>query len=581
MRQEIKMLTNAEVIAETLKKNGVEYIFGQSNPSIVTLESIKAGIAQIAYRQENTGSYMAQGYGNISGKVPVVTAQNGPAATLLVAGLAECLKASHPIVAIVQQVALKDYNRNAFQEMDHVKLFEGCSKAVYTITARERIEDFVDMAFREAAGGRPGPVVLLCPVDIINDKNQYEVTLSRHTNLGNYPLDRPLADPDQIKKAAEMLANAERPLIFAGGGVKSSRCIEELRAIQEKYAIPVATTMMGKGTADDTHPLTLGVIGYSMGKRSRTRFMRDMVEQSDVILLVGNRTNQNGTDSWTLLPDSAEYIHIDCAAEEIGRNYDSLRLCGDAKRTLQYLDHELEKLDMSKRNKKRSGIEAKIKDALDKHSDDIKDAIQSEQSPIRIERFLYELDKRLDRDHIIVSDASQATNWIANGITSKEERTFLFPRGLAGLGWGAPMCMGAKLAAPERKVFSLSGDGGFAHVWSELETCKRHGINVVMAVINNRILGYQLFAELQKFDMRFTNACELEEIDYVKAAEAFGAKGIAINTVDDIVPAIEKALAVTGQTVVLDIKVDPNCVSPVSSLIQYEGFYNPPQIVNP
>lgn len=556
-----KMLNNAEKFALALKRNGVEYIFGQSNPTKIMLASMELGIRQIAFRQENSGTYMAQAYAMASGKIPVVAAQNGPAATLLVPGLAEDLKAGHPVVAVVQEVALNQAERNAFQEIDHEKLFLGCAKWVKKIYSAERIEDYVDMAFTVAASGKPGPAVLLCPQDIFNDKSVSVVTSNRRMSLGHYPLDRQLPDPAIVEEAARLILEAENPLVYAGGGVFSSQGTEELRQLQSQFALPVATTTMGKGSVDETDPLTVGVIGYYMGHRSSTRFLKPMVQRSDVILLIGNRTNQNGTDSWTLLPESATYIHIDIDPLEIGRNYEAIRLPGDAKLTIAALIDAMAKGDVSKRYAKRDAVIAEIQDARKKHMEDIQDVTNSNLAPVRIERFMAAVEKQLDDNAMIVADASFASIWNANYLAAKGEREFYFPRGLAGLGWGLPMAMGCKLAKPDKKVFCLTGDGGFAHVWSELETCRREGIDVVCAVINNTRLGYQYYAEMAKFGA-YTNACDIEDVDYAKVAQACELMGLTIETPEDIEGVLAQALKAEG-TVIIDIKTERCCTPPL------------------
>ena len=288
-----------------------------------------------------------------------------------------------------------------------------------------------------------------------------------------------------------------------------------------------------------------------------------MVQKSDVILLVGNRTNQNGTDSWTLLPEDATYIHIDIDPMEIGRNYEAMRLLGDAKLTLAALIEEMKKGNLAKRKDKEESIVNEIAEGRKKHQEEIKDVMTSEISPIRIERFMAEVEKQAADNCMIVADASFSSIWNANYITAKGEREFYFPRGLAGLGWGFPMAMGCKLACPEKPVFSLSGDGGFAHTWSELETCKREGINVIAAVINNKILGYQYYAEKFKFG-DVTNAVWIDTVDYAKIAEACGQKGLTIRTVEDIKPVLEEAFeAVKTQSVVIDIKTETFCQPPL------------------
>lgn len=565
-----KEATNAERFAMALKRNGVKYLFGQSNPQTITLACMELGIRQIGFRQENAGTYMAQAYAMCSGTVPVVTAQNGPAATLLVPGLAECLKASHPVVALVDEVPRHEEDKNAFQEIDHLQLFTGVVKWVKKVPSEKRIEDYVDMAFTAAASGRPGPVVLLCPKDITFDTQKYPVQSHRSANLSQYPLDRVVANPSKIEEAAALLVNAERPIIYAGGGVISSGASEELRQIQEECAIPVATTTMGKGSVDEDHPLTIGPIGYYMGKRGATKFLKPMVQDADVILLVGNRTNQNGTDSWTLLPEGATYIHIDVDPMEIGRNYESLRLVGDAKLTLAALKNALDRNNMDKRIENQRSVEETIKEAREAHLEEAQIVKKSDEAPMRIERFLAELENKLADDHIIVADASLSSVWIANYIKASGTRKFIFPRGIAGLGWGLPMGMGAKLAKSDRKVFCLVGDGGFGHVWSELESCKREGINVVVAVINNEILAFQKLAEQARWG-KYTNACDLTAVDHAAVAEACGVKGIRVESPDKIASALEEAFHTEG-SVVLDLLVDPDCVPPFPFMKDLENL---------
>ncbi|QQK80424.1 acetolactate synthase catalytic subunit [Salicibibacter cibi] len=553
--------TNAVRIARALKKNGVEYLFGQSNPQTIMLASMDLGIRQIGFRQENSGSYMAQAYAMCSGKVPVVAAQNGPAATLLVPGLAECLKASHPIVALVDEVPKDQEDKNAFQEIDHIELFSGVAKWVKKIPSEDRIEDYVDMAFVAAASGKPGPAVLLCPKDLTYDTKKYPVKFNRNASLGSYPLDRSIPDPLKIEKAADLLANAERPFIHAGGGVISSGAKEELRQIQEECSIPVATTTMGKGSVDEEHPLTIGPIGYYMGKRGATKFLRPMIEDADVILLVGNRTNQNGTDSWTLLPENAQFIHIDVDPKEIGRNYESLRLVGDAKLTLNELKKSLLNYDLNVRNEKRSLVEENIANARVAHKEETKSVKNSDESPIKIERFLAELEKQLSSDQTIVTDASLSSVWVANYIKATGDRKFIFPRGLAGLGWGLPLAMGANIAKPEDKVLAFVGDGGFAHAWAELETCKREGIDVVTIVINNQILAYQKLAEQSRWG-RYTSVCDFTAVDHAAIAEACGIKGIRVKSPEEIEERLKEAFLAKG-SVVIDLLTDPNDIPPI------------------
>ncbi|MDG2481711.1 MAG: acetolactate synthase catalytic subunit, partial [Alphaproteobacteria bacterium] len=489
----------SQVFAGAFARHGVDTIFGQSIPSKFFLSTPEFGIRQCTYRTENAGAVMADAYARISHKVGVVTAQNGPAATLLVAGLAEALTASTPIVALVQDTPPIWRDRNAFQELDHLDLFKGCAKWVRRVEDTRRIDDYVDMAFRQAVGGRPGPAVLLAPVNIM--EAEQATASERSESLSHYPLDRPVADPAQIAEAAKLIASAKHPLVWAGGGVHASDAAAVLAELQESCHLPVATTTMGKGAVDDAHPLTVGVIGYYMATYSASKFMRPLVDEADVIIAVGNRTNQNGTDSWQLLPKGARLIHIDIDPQEIGRNHEALRLVGDARATLSALQIALQSHDLSRRADVRSGIEARITAAKADYAKEVSPVATSSAKPVRPERMMADLDKLITPEHILVADASYSSIWLCNNLRSRRAgQRFLTPRGMAGLGWGLPMAMGAKLARPDAPVFAMVGDGGFAHVWAELESARRLGTHLVVVVLNNEILGYQKHAELARYD---------------------------------------------------------------------------------
>jgi acetolactate synthase I/II/III large subunit len=553
-------MKSAQRFAAALRRHGVEYLFGQSNPPALTLAAQDLGIVQIGYRQENAGVYMADGYARTTGKVPVVTAQNGPAAALLVPGLAECLTASIPIVALVQDVGPGTRDRNAFQELDQLELFKGVSKWTRRVTTAERIEDYVDMAFIAAASGRPGPAVLLVSMELLAEKDQRPAT-ARTASLGHFPLDRTVANPALIAAAARLLANARAPIVYAGGGVIGSGAQEELRALQSCAHLPVATSTMGKGSVEETHPLSVGVIGYFMATRGMAKFAKPLVSEADVVLLIGNRTNQNGTDSWTLLPRGATYIHIDIDPVEIGRNYEALRLNGDARLTLRALTAALAAEDLSARRARRATLEEEIASAKRRHHEEIAPVAQSNAVPIRPERFMTELERQLSDNHLVVADASFSSIWVANYLTAKAQRRFITPRGQAGLGWGFPLALGAKIGNPDKAVFCVVGDGGFAHVWAELETARRHGIQVVIAVMNNGVLGYQRHAEDALLG-RHTNVCDFKPVDHALVAQACGLKGIRVERPEEIADAIKVAMECSS-AVLLDVMVDPDAMPPV------------------
>ena len=562
------MPTNATLahrLAQALARHGVEVLFGQSLPSQLHLAAPELGIRQIGYRTENAGAAMADGYARISHKVGVVTAQNGPAATLLVPGLAEALKASVPVLAIVQDLRRDQTDRNAFQELDHLALFQGCAKQVLRLQVASRLDDYVDMALTAAASGRPGPVVLLCPVDLLGEPAPPESR--RRAVLGRYPLDRPVAAPALVREAAALLASAERPLVIAGGGVHLSDAAMALAALQEEAALPVATTTMGKGAVDEGHPLSLGVIGYYMGPRGMARHQRELVAGADAILLIGTRTNQNGTDSWQLFPDAARYIHIDADPIEIGRNYEALRLLGDARATIEALQIALAEAGLDRRQAARPALEAAIAAGREAHRAEAAPVLASGARPIRPERLMAEIDRLLTPETIVVADASYASIWVGNYLHARAPgMRFLTPRGIAGLGWGLPLALGAKVARPDAPVVCVAGDGGFGHCWAELETARRMGLPVVLTVLNNQGLGYQRDAEDVLFGAH-TDACHFSAVDHAQIARACGWRAERIEDPDDYRGALETALA-AGEPTLLDVIVDLDAHPPIT---MFEG----------
>lgn len=555
--------TGAHVFAAALKRHGVEVIFGQSIPSALFLAAPEYGMRQIGYRTENAGAAMADAYARVSHKVPVVTGQNGPAATLLVAGLAEALKASIPIVAIVQDVHRKMTDRNAFQELDHLDLFKGVAKWIRRVSEADRIDDYVDMAFTAAASGRPGPAVLIAPIDLFDElaggrKDQ------RQANLGTFPLDRSGADPQAINEAARLLASAKAPLIIAGGGIHVSGATRELVALQEAASLPVATTSMGKGAVSERHPLSVGPVGYFMGTRAHGKFLRPMVENADVVLLVGNRTNQNGTDSWELYPRNAQYIQIDIDPQEIGRNYEvDVRIVADAKLALEALTTAMKSVDLSVREAARPDVEKAIAEALEAHREEVVREVDMDKVPLRPERLMRDLNSVLKPDDIVVADASYSSVWVANFLEAQEAgQRFVTPRGLAGLGWGLPYALGAKAARPDARVVGLVGDGGFAHVWSELETSHRMGLPVTLIVLNNQILGYQKHAEKVIWGDH-SDVCNFDAVDHAAIARACGLNGVRIDKPGDFLPTLEKAMS-GNATTVIDVITDERAFPPVT-----------------
>jgi acetolactate synthase-1/2/3 large subunit len=550
--------TVAQAVAAALARHGVRVLFSQSLPSMVLLACEDAGLRQYTYRTENAGAAMADGFARISNRVTVVTAQNGPAATLLVPGLAEALKASVPIVALVQDVNRKETDRNAFQDLDHMALFQGSAKWIRRVSEPSRIDDYIDMAFTAATSGRPGPAVLMLPADFLLDAAP-PVAAPRRADLGAFPLDRMLPSADRLDAAAALVLAARRPLVVAGGGVHLSQAAHELAALQGQAHLPVVTTVMGKGAVDERHPLSLGVGGNAYGRRAPGHHLKSIVTEADVVVLVGTRTAQNGTDSWSTFSPTARFVHIDIDPTEIGRNYEALRLVGDAKLTLAALTERL-----AGRRAFPQDVADAIRDARARNVDAFAALSASTASPVRPERLMAELEKVLTPEAIVVADASYSTIWMSSYLTALAPgQRFISPRGMAGLGWGLPLAMGAKVAEPSRPVLAIVGDGGFAHVWSELETAVRNKTAVVLTVLNNGVLGFQKDAEDTKFG-RHTGACYFAPVDHAAIARACGAGGVRVEDPADYLPAVREGLA-SGGPFVIDVVTDPQAYPPITA----------------
>lgn len=550
-------LSVAQQLAQALARHGVDTVFGQSIPSLFFLAAPEFGIRQVAYRAENAGGVMADAYARITRRIGVVAAQNGPAATLLVAPLAEALKASVPMLAIVQDVSAQQVDRNAFQELDHLALFAGVAKWIRRLPHPDRVQDYVDMAVRAATSGRPGPAVLLVPIDMLSQTAT--VSHPRRAAMGAVPLDPAMPPPDRVTAAAALLAGARRPLVIAGGGVHMSGAADALAALQG-LGLPVATTVMGKGAVDETHPLSVGVVGYFMGRNGATAGMRAMVEDADVLLLAGTRTNQNGTDSWQLYPREARIIQMDVDPEEFGRTYEpEVCLPGDARLGMEALAAALSGLD-------RSGwTDASVAIAAGRAAYRVaaQPLYASTARPIRPERVVAEIQVATDAESIVVADASYASIWIANGLVARRAgQRFLTPRGIAGLGWGLPMALGAKIAQPSAHVVCLTGDGGFAHCWAELETALRMRLPVTVVVLNNGVLGYQKHAELVLYHAH-TDAVHFRPVDHAMIARACGCRGVRIEDPADLAAALRDARDADVPTV-LDVVTDPDAHPPIT-----------------
>ena len=322
-------------------------------------------------------------------------------------------------------------------------------------------------------------------------------------------------------------------------------------------------TERSKGAVDEHHPLSAGVLGSLVGPRSLGHHTAALVRDADLVILIGTRTNQNGTDSWRQIPPGAKVIHIDVDPQEIGRNYQALRLVGDAGETLRELFGLLNERDLSRRRSQRAAAVDRISECWRQFDQDRYPFVHAATTPIRPERVMAELQALLTPQTTVVADASYSSMWVAGQLRSLAPgMRFLTPRGLAGLGWGLPLALGAKAARPNHAVVTLVGDGGFAHSWAEIETMVRCDLPVTIILLNNGILGFQRDAETVKFG-RFTSACHFSPVDHAQIAEACGCPAVRVEDPAELRAHLQRGLAGRGP-LFIEVMTDPNAHPPLS-----------------
>lgn len=558
--------TAGHFLYETLKAYGVTHLFGMDEPVHLYDAIDKSIIKLITIRDEKHGAIMAHGYAKSTHKPGICTSIRGPGATNLISGLAEAFKSSTPVIAIISETPSRHRGKNASQEIDQTSLLKSVVKWVEVLDDPNRVCEMTRKVFRIATSGRPGPVALLCPQDVLSTLIDIDV----YTEPGHdkYPSSRTCADKKSIQAAAELLLQAKRPVIIGGGGCIISQASVEVIELAEMLHLPVATTIMGKGLIPDSHPLSIGVMGsYTGGKYGRGAIANRIVSMADMAFIMGSRTDQIPYSDWSLPKKETQIIHLDIDPEEIGRNFKTrLAMVGDVKETLREL------LTYCAQTKVKPGNEWQVdeieiqKKAWRSLNEPLFNSIDV---PIRPERVLKELSSHLDEKSIIVTDASYVSSWAASHIDNLiGGDNFIFPRAMAGLGWGLPAAMGACLGQPGKTVFCLTGDGAFGYVMNELETAARYNIKVITLVFNNGVLGFQKHYEELIFGK--STECQLLDINYAQVAVALGCKGERVNSPEEINNALERALA-AETSYVLDIVIDPNAIAPLTMFDNFDA----------
>jgi len=536
----------AEQFVESLARNGVEVVFGHPGGAVLPLYDALYGksIRHILARHEQAAAHMADGYARATGRVGVCLATSGPGATNLVTGLATAHMDSIPIVAITGNVPTSLIGTDAFQEADIVGITRPITKHNYLVQDARDLSRIIDEAFRIAASGRPGPVL----IDIPKDIGLTEVTEAFDGEIGGPAFAYPRQTAKslgsgarrQLQRAAEAIDAADRPVLYIGGGVIAAGACSEVRALAEKACLPTTFTLMGIGAFPGDHPLSLGMLGLH-----GTAYANFAMSEADLIIAVGARFDDRVTGRLSDFAKGAKVIHIDVDPAEIGKNVPvDIPIVGDAKTVLSRLvplvsparrDPWLERIAGWKEAYRLRYIER--------------------PGVIAPQRVIEELHRVTMGRAIITADVGQHQMWLAQFYPFQTPRSHLSSGGLGTMGFGFPAAIGAKLAFPERSVWSVTGDGGFQMNIQELATCAAYGIGVKVAILNNRSLGMVRQIQELSYGGRYIGVDLGGGTDFAKIAEGFSVAGRRVEDPRDLGPALEWAERMNGP-IVLDIRVD-------------------------
>jgi len=543
----------AYLLTDYLERLGVEVIFGLCGHTVIALLDAlgKSRIRFVSTRHEQTAAHAADGYARATGKPGVLLTHLGPGLTNAATGVANAALDSIPMVVIAGDVQSYYHGRHPHQEVnlhqdaDQFQIYRPFCKRVYRVDRAEDLPRVMERAFHLAQTGRPGPVLVDVPMDVFSADLPVDAFRKVPAAIA-----RPTIDAGTATRIVEALAHAERPVLYVGGGVLSSRATGELSALAEQLNVPVAHTLMGKGCLREDHPLLLGQTGFW-----GTPVSNDTCRGADLIVAIGTRLAEANSSSWdprfTFSIPPTRLIHIDADASEIGRNYQTeLGVVADAKSALGMLAAAARGVKPRDRGTLRADIaRGRTAFAANWHHQ-----WSSDQFPMRPERILSELRRAVPEDGFIVTDVGWNKNGVAQQFPITVPGTFVTPSGLATMGFGPAAVLGVKLAYPHRAAVALVGDGGFSANPSVVATAMEADLPVVWLVMDNAAFG--TIAGLEAAHYGWSFGCLFERhgqpyrADYAAMARSFGARGILIQSADELGPALREALASNLPTVI-------------------------------
>ena len=533
-------ITVAEALVRCLEQEGVEMVFGYPGGAILPVYDAlnNTSIKHVLVRHEQGAAHAADGYARVTGKVGVCMATSGPGATNLITGIANAYMDSVPMVVITGQVATTQVGTDAFQEVDITGITLPVTKHNYLLKEPEQLPAIVKKAFHIASTGRPGPVLIDLPKDVAESRIKFKYP--KTVELSGY---KPTykGHPSMVQQAARMIMESERPVIYAGGGIRISNAAPELLQLAETISAPVTHTLMGLGCFPGSHPLFLGMLGLH-----GTRYANQAVTECDCLIAVGARFDDRVVAKISGFAPTARIIHVDIDPAEIGKNVRiHLPIVGDVKNVLRAILPLLEMKD-------NTPWVGRVQELKRKYP------LQYSHDGLLKPQFVLEkLNELKDDSAIVVTDVGQHQMWAAQYLRFTEPRSFLSSGGLGAMGYCLPAAVGAKLGAPDRDVIVVIGDGGFQMTMQELGTAAEQRLNLKIFILNNHRLG--MVRQLQEFycDKRYI-AVDLQfNPDFAELAKIYGMEGCTVNTQEELEAILPRVLA-SPAPAIINCMIDPD-----------------------
>lgn len=529
-------MTGAEIVIECLKEQGVDTVFGYPGGAILNIYDAlykhQDEITHILTSHEQGASHAADGYARATGKVGVCLATSGPGATNLVTGIATAQMDSIPVVAITCNVGVSLLGKDSFQEIDIAGVTMPITKYNFIVKDVTKLAATIRRAFTIARSGRPGPVL----IDITKDVTAAEYDYEHQAPEEVVPQSDTITEED-IEKALELIRNSQKPFIFAGGGAVISNASDELKTFAHKIQAPVADSLMGKGAFDGTDPLYTGMVGMHGTKTSNFGFT-----ECDLLIVVGARFSDRVTGNASKFAKNAKILQIDVDAAEINKNIQTYAsVIGDAKVVLRKLNARLDPMNH---------------DEWIMHIERLKDMypLRYDKSQLTGPFIMEKIYEITDGDAIITTEVGQNQMWAAQYYKYKKPRTLLTSGGLGTMGYGLGAALGAKMGCRDKLVVNIAGDGCFRMNMNELATATRYNIPFIEVIMNNHVLGMVRQWQNLFYGKRYSHTVLNDTVDFVKLAEAMGAKAYRVEKKEDFEPVFREAIAL-NIPVVIDCQI--------------------------